>query len=51
MVVEASDKTEDEMDLCQRQQNEIYKDVKISEQLTEPQQKEVRELLEEFETY
>jgi len=51
VVVEASDKTEDEMDLYQRQQNEIYKDVKISEQLTEPQQKEVRELLEEFETY
>ena len=48
-VVEAGDKAKTGIIIFyQRQQKETYRDVKMSEEFTEPQQKEEKELLEAF---
>jgi len=49
VVVETKyDENEDELQLYKEQQTETYKDVKISDELTDEQKKEVTDLLTEF---
>ena len=48
VVVETNEEVDDEIDLYREQQIETYKDVKISEELSEAERKEVIDLLDEF---
>lgn len=48
VVVETNEEVDDEIDLYREQQSETYKDVKISEELSEAERKDVMDLLDEF---
>ena len=48
VIIEADDEEDAEIDLYKVEQKETYRDVKISEDLSETQRKELMDLLQEF---
>ena len=48
VIIEADDEVDAEIDLYKVEQKETYRDVKISEDLSETQRKELMDLLKEF---